>query len=102
MSDWKKSAKREDQVGLVKLAQQWSHAREGDEWKPDKYTLTASIRLEGETEEMVVSCSEPIWDALLETGATLVEMYPEELSDPDDEPVPPPPDIAPPPAPVAD
>ena len=92
MSDWRKSAKREDQVGLIKLSQQWSHAREGDEWKPDKYALTASLRLEGETEGLVLSASDPVWDALLEVSSKLVEMFPDELSDPDNEPVPPAPE----------
>ena len=84
MSDWRKSAKREDQVGLIKLGEQWSHAREGDDWKPDKYVLSASIRLEGDSEQLVTEAAEPIWDALLDVAANLVARYPE-LQDPDAE-----------------
>ena len=95
MSDWRKSAKRENQVGLIKLGESWAHAREGDEWKPDKYQLSATLRLEGETEELVTAAAEPVWDALMEVAAKLVEMYPDELADPDEEAVPPPPDDSP-------
>lgn len=40
---------------------------------------------------------DPVWDALLEVSSKLVEMFPEELSDPDNEPVPPAPETPEPP-----
>ena len=89
-SNGNQSAKREEQVGLIKLSQAWSHARQGDDWKPDKYQLTASIRLEGETEDLVVGAASPVWDALLDAAAYLVEKYPE-LADEENPPPPPPP-----------
>ena len=35
-------------MGLINLSQAWSHARAGDDWKPDHYHLTAPLRLEWE------------------------------------------------------
>ena len=91
MSEWRKSAKREEQVGLIKLAQAWSHAKAGDDWKPDKYQLTASLRLEGETEELVKGAASPVWDALIDAASYLVAKYPE-LADEEHPAAPPPPD----------